>query len=203
MTRQEFQINLLAIVLAALMIGVAIGHGGTIEPAPVAAFKVTWEPVLKSRMQYFTARHVATGRVLPRLKCAWCVSDPWAKLDPLKAAAAREAWAQATAQGVYDRLMADEAKAIYAESAEGVKAAKLAEATAAADTANQAAEAIAKIKLAYPLEKLPTVTVTAAALAVDEGVKGETGETGLLAVAGAGVIAAGGAYVFGKRRAVA
>jgi len=196
MTRQEFQINLLAIVLAALMIGVAIGHGGTIEPAPVAAFKVTWEPVLKSRMQYFTARHVATGRVLPRLKCAWCVSDPWAKLDPLKAAAAREAWAQATAQGVYDRLT-------YAESAEGVKAAKLAEATAAADTANQAAEAIAKIKLAYPLEKLPTVTVTAAALAVDEGVKGETGETGLLAVAGAGVIAAGGAYVFGKRRAVA
>ena len=196
MTRQEFQINLLALVLAALMIGVAIGHGGTIEPAPVAAFKVTWEPVLKSRMQYFTARHVATGRVLPRLKCAWCVSDPWAKLDPLKAAAAREAWAQATAQGVYDRLT-------YAESAEGVKAAKLAEATAAADTANQAAEAIAKIKLAYPLEKLPTVTVTAAALAVDEGVKGETGETGLLAVAGAGVIAAGGAYVFGKRRAVA
>jgi len=109
MTRQEFQINLLAIVLAALMIGVAIGHGGTIEPAPVAAFKVTWEPVLKSRMQYFTARHVATGRVLPRLKCAWCVSDPWAKLDPLKAAAAREAWAQATAQGVYDHLTLQEA----------------------------------------------------------------------------------------------
>ena len=138
----------------ALSLLVAVAHGETVEPL-ADAFKIAWEPVLKSRMQYFTATHIASKRVLPRLKLAWCVSDQWAKLKAEEAAAARNAWAQATAQGVYDRLA-------FAESPEGIKAAKLAEAASAADTAKQAAEAIAKIKVAYPLEKLPTVTVTAA-----------------------------------------
>jgi len=119
------------------------------------AFKIAWEPVKPSRMQWFVATQVATGRVLQPLKCAWCVSDPWAKLKPDAALAARAAWAQAIAQAAYDRLT-------FAESPAGIKAAKLAEAQAQAESAKAAAARIAEIQKLYPLEKLPTVTVTAA-----------------------------------------
>jgi hypothetical protein len=178
----------------------ATAWGGRGNPAPAAAFKVAWEPLLPSRMQWFTATHVASGRKLPRLKCAWCVSDSWKKLDPAAAAKAREAWAQATAQAAYDRL-------VYAESAAGIKAAKLAEAEAAAVRARQAAEAIAVVAKEYPGEKLPTVRVIAAtAVPAGEAPAEGEGGSGLLALVGAGTLAAGvggASYLFGRRRATA
>ena len=136
------------------------------------AFTLSWEPVNGARMQYFTATHVASGRVLNRLKLAWCVSLPWyrtagvelmtAKPEQIaeaqknsEFARSRNTWAQAVALETYNRL-------VLAESPDGIKAAKLAEANAAADVARQAAARIAEVQAAYPLEKLPTVSVTAA-----------------------------------------
>ena len=116
---------------------------------------LAWEPILPSRMQWVNATHRPTGRVI-RLKCAWCVSDPWKKLKPEEAATARLRWA-------IDTAAANLAAQLYAESPAGIMAARLAEAQAAADTARQAAARIAEVQAAYPLEKLPTVSVTAAA----------------------------------------
>ena len=119
-------------------------------------FVVTWEPVLPSRMQWAAVTHEPTERAF-RLKCAWCVSDLWLKLPHDEAAAARDKW-------VRDNAVAYLTRVLYGESAEGIKAAKLAEAEAAAESAKQAADVIAKALAEYPDAKLPTVTVTAYAI---------------------------------------
>ena len=116
---------------------------------------LAWEPINGARMQWVNATHRPTGRVI-RLKCAWCVSDPWKKLEPEDAATARLRWA-------IDTAAANLARQLAAESPEGIKAAKLAEAEAAADVARQAAARIAEVQAAYPTEKLPVVSVTATA----------------------------------------
>jgi len=108
-------------------------------------FTLTWEPVQPSGAQWCVATHGPTKRSM-RLKAALCVRKAEKDLD---------LWARTTAAAILDRTL-------YEESAAGVKAAKLAEANAAADDARRAAERIAVVKATYPLEKLPTVTVTAA-----------------------------------------
>ena len=129
--------------------GAAVSLAGELDPKDFAA---TWEPVLRSRMQWVQVSHALTGRTF-RLKCAWCVSDPWKKLKPDKAATARQAWLDATAVAYMTRVL-------YAESAEGIKAAKIAEAEAAVEKVKEAGKLIEKIKAEHPDADLPTVTVT-------------------------------------------
>ena len=138
-------------LVAMVAFAVAVSFAGELDSKD---FTATWEPVLRSRMQWVAVSHTPTGRTF-RLKCAWCVSDPWKLLKPEEAAAARQKWLD-------DNAVAYLTRVLYAESPEGIKAAKIAEAEAAAESAKAAAEIIAKVKAEYPDAKLPTVTATAA-----------------------------------------
>ena len=107
------------------------------------AFTLTWEPMQQSGMQWCVCVDAATRRVI-RIKCAPCVRKAEPNIN---------AWAQRVAGEILTRQL-------YEESAAGIKAAKLAEAQEAAETAKRAADAMAAVQALYPLEKLPTVTVT-------------------------------------------
>ena len=99
-------------VLVSLALVAAVSLAGELSPAD---FTATWEAPLPSRMQWVKVTHGPTKRTF-RLKCAWCVSDPWKKLDAKAAAAARQAWLDQAAVAYLTRVLA-------AESPEGVKAA--------------------------------------------------------------------------------
>ena len=145
------------VTVLGLLALVAVSFAGELDPKD---FSYQWEPVNAARMQWVNVTHAPTKRAF-RLKLAWCVSDKWLKLKPEEVAAARQKWADTNAVAYLTRVL-------YAESPEGIKAAKIAEAEAAAESAKAAAETIAKAKAEYPDAKLPTVTVTAAVVEAPE-----------------------------------
>ena len=117
-------------------------------------FSVKWEPALPSRMQWAVVTHDPSGRSF-RLKCAWCVSDPWRLLPPAEGLAARKAWLIATATAYLERVL-------YDESAIGIMERLIAEAKQHKQNVLAAQAFCEQVKLDYPAQagRIPTITVT-------------------------------------------
>lgn len=115
-------------------------------------FVVEWEPVLPSGAQWAVLTHGPTKRTF-RLKAAKCVRKTW------KRAGDNDLWVRPIAVEYLTREL-------YDESAEGIKARAIADAGEKVEQVKAITAELAQVNVTYPDAKLPTITVTAAAMEI-------------------------------------